>query len=160
MADLILARAPTTLTLAASATLSSVLVGGASGIYAALRRGRPGSYLVGAGAIVGASVPNYFLALILMMILGVKLRLVPIAAFSIDVLRAPETLPNLIMPTIALGAAYTALLSRITRASMLEVLEQDYVRTDRAGAGAASSAHRTAAPAGRWIARSAFPRIG
>ena len=132
VADMILARAPTTLTLAASATLFSVLVGVASGIYAALRRGRPGSYLVGAVAIVGASVPNYFLALVLMVILGVELRLVPIAAFSIDVLRAPETLANLIMPTVALGAAYTALLSRITRASMLEVLEQDYVRTARA----------------------------
>jgi peptide/nickel transport system permease protein len=82
--------------------------------------------------MVGASVPNYFLALVLMVILGVELRLVPIAAFPIDVLRAPETLTNLIMPTIALGAAYTALLSRITRASMLEALEQDYVRTARA----------------------------
>jgi peptide/nickel transport system permease protein len=129
---MILARVPTTLTLAASATLFSVLVGVASGIYAAVRRGRPGSYLVGVVAMVGASVPNYFLALVLMVILGVELRLVPIAAFPIDVLRAPETLTNLIMPTIALGAAYTALLSRITRASMLEALEQDYVRTARA----------------------------
>jgi len=132
VAEMILARVPTTLTLAASATLFSVLVGMASGIYAAVRRGRPESYLVGAAAIVGASVPNYFLALVLMVILGVELRLVPIAAFSIDVLREPATLVNLIMPTIALGAAYTALLSRITRASVLEVLEQDYVRTARA----------------------------
>jgi peptide/nickel transport system permease protein len=132
VADMILARVPTTLTLAVSATLFSVLVGVAAGMYAALRRGRPESYLVGAFAIVGASVPNYFLALILMVTLGVELRLVPIAAFSIDVLRAPETVTNLIMPTVALGAAYAALLSRITRASMLEVLEQDYVRTARA----------------------------
>jgi peptide/nickel transport system permease protein len=132
VADTILGRLPTTLTLTASATLFSVVVGMASGIYAAVRRGRPESYLVGAAAIVGASIPSYFLALVLMVILGVELRLVPIAAFSIDVLREPETLTNLIMPTIALGAAYTALLSRITRASVLEVLEQDYVRTARA----------------------------
>jgi peptide/nickel transport system permease protein len=132
VADMILARAPTTLTLAASATVFSVVVGMASGIYAAVRRGRPDSYVVGAVAVVGASIPNYFLALVLMVILGVELRLVPIAAFSVDVLREPETLANLIMPTIALGATFTALLSRITRASMLEVLEQDYVRTARA----------------------------
>jgi peptide/nickel transport system permease protein len=132
VADMILARLPTTLTLAASATLFSVLVGMASGVYAAVRRGRPASYLVGAAAIAGASVPSYFLALVLMVILGVELRLVPIAAFSIDVLRDPGALPNLIMPTISLGAGYTALLSRITRASVLDVLDQDYVRTARA----------------------------
>jgi ABC-type dipeptide/oligopeptide/nickel transport system permease component len=132
VADMILARLPTTLTLAASATLFSVLVGIASGTYAAVRRGRAGSALVGALAIVGASVPSYFLALVLMVILGVELRLVPVAAFSVDVLRSPEALANLIMPTVALGAAYTALLSRTTRASVLDVLQQEYVRTARA----------------------------
>jgi peptide/nickel transport system permease protein len=132
VADMILARVPTTLTLAASATIFSVVVGMASGIYAAVRRGRPDSHVVVALALVGASIPNYFLALVLMVILGVELRLVPIAAFSVDVLRDPRTLANLIMPTIALGGAYTALVSRTTRASMLEVLEQDYIRTARA----------------------------
>jgi peptide/nickel transport system permease protein len=132
VADMILARLPTTLTLAASATLFSVIVGIASGTYAAVRRGRPGSALIGALAIVGASVPSYFLALVLMVILGVELRLLPIAAFSVDVLRSPGALANLIMPTVALGAAYAALLSRTTRASVLEAFQQDYVRTARA----------------------------
>jgi len=127
--DMILARVPVTLTLAASAT---VLVGVSAGVYAATRRGRPGSYMVGVAALVGGSLPNYFLALLLMVVLGVELRLVPIAAFSVDVLRDPRTLPNLLMPTLALAAGYTALLSRITRASMLEVLEQDFVRSARA----------------------------
>ncbi|MBI4278107.1 MAG: ABC transporter permease [Armatimonadetes bacterium] len=132
VAHMILARVQTTVTLAVSATLFSVLVGVTTGVYAAARRGAPASYAVGVAAIVGASVPNYFLALVLMVILGVQLRLVPIAAFSIDVLREPQALVNLIMPTIALGAGYTALLSRITRASVLEVLGQDYVRSARA----------------------------
>ena len=130
--DMILARVPVTLTLAASATLFSVLVGVSAGVYSATRRGRPGSYLVGVAALVGGSLPNYFLALLLMVVLGVELQLVPIAAFSVDVLRNPRTLPNLLMPTLALAAGYTALLSRITRASMLEVLEQDFVRSARA----------------------------
>jgi peptide/nickel transport system permease protein len=132
VADMIRSRLPTTLTLAVSATLFSVLLGLASGVYAAVRRGRPDGALVGALTVAGASVPNYFLALVLMVILGVHLRLVPVAAFSIDVLRAPETWRNLVAPTIALGAAHAALLSRITRARMLEVLSQDYVRTARA----------------------------
>jgi len=54
--DMILARVPVTLTLAASATLFSVLVGVSAGVYAATRRGRPGSYLVGVAALVGGSV--------------------------------------------------------------------------------------------------------
>ena len=132
VAEMILARVPTTVTLAASATLFSVVMGMGTGIYAAVRRRAPTSYVVGVAAIVGASIPNYFLALVLMVVLGVELGLVPIAAFSVDVLREPAALVNLIMPTLALGAGYTALLSRITRASVLEVLEQDYVRSARA----------------------------
>lgn len=132
VAAMIRARVFTTVTLAASATLFSVLIGVGTGVYAAVRRGAPASYVVSAAAIVGASIPNYFLGLVLMVILGIKLHLVPIAAFSIDVMRDPQAFLNLLMPTIALGAGYTALLSRITRASVLDVLGQDYVRTARA----------------------------
>ncbi len=153
VADMIVARVPTTVTLAASATFFSILMGVGTGIYAAVRRGNPASYVVGAAAIMGASIPNYFLALVLMVILGVELRLVPIAAFSTDVLREPRTVVNLIMPTVALGAGYTALLSRITRASVLEVLEQDYIRTARAKGLAEWLVN------GRHVLRNALPPV-
>ncbi len=132
VAAMIQARVFTTVTLAASATIFSVLLGVGTGVYVGVRRGAPASYIVSAAAIVGASIPNYFLGLVLMVILGIKLHLVPIAAFSIDVWRDPQAFRNLLMPTIALGAGYTALLSRITRASVLDVLGQDHVRTARA----------------------------
>jgi peptide/nickel transport system permease protein len=129
--EMLAERAQVTLTLAASATLFSVCVGVGSGMLAALRSGLIGS-LVSIGSVLGAAMPNYFLALVLMVIFAVELRWVPVASFSINIAEGPRVLPNLIVPTIALGGSYSALLARITRASVLEVVQQDYVRTARA----------------------------
>jgi peptide/nickel transport system permease protein len=131
VSTLILDRAPVTLTLAVSATVFSVAIGVSAGALAAARRGVVGP-LVTVGSVLGAAVPNYFLALVLMVVFGVELRWVPIASFSVLLTDGPRSLANLIVPTIALGASYTALLARITRASVLEVVKRDYVRTARA----------------------------
>jgi peptide/nickel transport system permease protein len=79
------------------------------------------------------SLPGYFIALILILVFAITLKWVPIAGFTVNVLESPLLATrNLIMPTASLSADYVALIARLTRSSMLEVLREDYVRTARA----------------------------
>ena len=117
-------RLPATLLLAGSALLLAILVGVPMGIGAALRRGSITDGLSRLLALVGAAVPSFALALLLMLVIGVKLNWLPTIGYG-----SPK---HLILPTIALAAGSSAQLMRLTRASMLEVLQQDYVRTARA----------------------------
>jgi peptide/nickel transport system permease protein len=117
-------RLPATLLLAGSALLLAIIVGVPMGIGAALRRGSITDGLSRLLALVGAAVPSFALALLLMLVIGVKLNWLPTIGYG-----SPK---HLILPTIALAAGSSAQLMRLTRASMLEVLQQDYVRTARA----------------------------
>ena len=117
-------RLPATLMLTGSALLLAIVVGIPLGIAAALRRASLTDGLSRLLALVGAAVPNYVLALLLMLVIGVKLNWLPTIGYG-----SPK---HLILPAIALAAGSSAQLMRLTRASMLEVLQQDYVRTARA----------------------------
>ena len=117
-------RLPATLMLAGSALLLAIVVGIPLGIAAALRRASSTDGLSRLLALVGAAVPSYVLALLLMLVIGVKLNWLPTIGYG-----SPK---HLILPAIALAAGSSAQLMRLTRASMLEVLQQDYVRTARA----------------------------
>ena len=75
-------------------------------------------------SIIGVSAPSFWFAIILQIFLGLKLGLFPISGFS-----GPM---NYVLPSIALGTRYAGSIARITRTSMLEVLNQDYIRTARA----------------------------
>ena len=117
-------RLPATLMLAGSALLLAIVVGIPLGIGAALRRASSTDGLSRLLALVGAAVPSYVLALLLMLVIGVKLNWLPTIGYG-----SPK---HLILPAITLAAGSSAQLMRLTRASMLEVLQQDYVRTARA----------------------------
>lgn len=117
-------RLPATLLLAGSALLLAIVVGIPLGIGAALRRGSITDSLSRLLALVGAAVPSFVLALLLMLVIGVKLNWLPTIGYG-----SPK---HLILPAIALAAGSSAQMMRLTRASMLEVLQQDYVRTARA----------------------------
>jgi peptide/nickel transport system permease protein len=83
-------------------------------------------------AVLGFSVPSFVLAYLLILGFSVELNLLPVQGYvSIREGFAPF-IAHLILPSIALGLIYGALIARITRASMLEVLSQDYIRTARA----------------------------
>ena len=110
-------RLPATLLLAASSLVIAVGLGIPLGIAAALRQGSPTDVLSRILALVGAAVPSYVLALLLMLLFGVKLGWLPTIGYG--------GLQHLILPSLALGAGSTAQLMRLTRASMLEVLRQD-----------------------------------
>ncbi len=108
-------------TLGGLAMLLSVVVGVPLGIVAALRRNRALDYVSVSLATLGASVPNFVLGIILIVIFASTFHLLPTIGWG--------SWKQAVMPVLALSALPIAFLARITRASTLEVLQQDYVRT-------------------------------
>lgn len=104
--------------------LFALVIGIPAGIIAALRQNKWPDYLVMFGATIGISVPNFITATLLIYVFALKLDLLPAAMWG--------DFSQIIMPTIALAALPTAVIARLTRSSMLEVLGQDYIRTAKA----------------------------
>jgi peptide/nickel transport system permease protein len=128
----LLERAQPTLLLTLMALLVSVAIGLPTGIVAAHRRGSwldLGSMGV---AMVGIAMPTFWLGLNLIFVFAVLLRWLPVAGYQPPSAGLWESLRYLILPAVTLGVAQGALLARMTRSMMLEVLNQDYVRTARA----------------------------
>lgn len=117
----IAARLPGTLMLTGTSLVLAVIVGVPLGILAALRRGSVWDLISRAVALVGATLPSYLLSMLLVLIFAVWLGWLP--AFG------SGTIQQLILPSIALAAGVVTQLTRLTRASLLEVLGQDFVRT-------------------------------
>lgn len=120
----ILGRLPATLTLAAVATVVGSLFGVVAGVVAAVKRNSLVDHAISSIAMMGVSMPVYWLGLLLILLFAVTLGWLPAAG-------AGEPL-SIVLPAVTLAAFSTALVSRMTRASMLEVLGQDFVRTARA----------------------------
>ena len=121
----ILERVPATAKLAGAALLIAIVIGVATGVVAALRQN---SLLDTASimlATMGVSIPNFWLGLLLIYLLAVHLRWLPPSGYG-------PAYPYLLMPAITLGTGLSAVIARLTRSSMLEVIRQDYVRTARA----------------------------
>ncbi len=125
-------RAEPTLLLTTLATLVAVGIGMPAGIFAAQKRGRWLDVGTMALAIVGISMPTFWLGLNLILIFAVKLRWLPVAGYAPLSDGLWESLRYLILPAVTLGAAQAALLARMTRSMMLDVLSADFVRTARA----------------------------
>ncbi len=136
--ELIMARALPTLMLTLTALTFASVLGISLGVFAARRRGQWADLFASAGALVGYSVPEFWLGQMLILLFAVVLGWLPSqgmrsarsAAIGFDAYL--ETLPYLILPALALSLRYLALITRITRASMLEVMNADYIRTARA----------------------------
>lgn len=128
----IIERAEPTIVLTICATIVALVVGIPLGVLSAQKRGSwfdVGSMGV---AIIGISMPTFWLGLNLILIFAVKLRWLPIAGYSPLKDGLWDMLKYMIMPAVTLGVAQAALLARMTRSMMLEVLNTDYVRTARA----------------------------
>lgn len=126
----IAARLPATLELALAALIVSLLIAIPAGVVSATRRNRLPDYVSRAIALLGLSIPNFWLGILLITVFAVELRLLPsggFASFSDPV----ENLRLLAMPALTLGASIAAVTMRMTRSSLLEVLEREYVRTAR-----------------------------
>lgn len=120
----ILARLPFTLELAFLGTLIGVVFGILLGVVAATHKDSWVDSLVSAVGVMGISVPVYWLGILLIVLFAVNLKLVPASG--------AEHLSSLILPSLTLGVFSMAIVSRMTRSNMLDVLGRDYIRTVRA----------------------------
>jgi ABC-type dipeptide/oligopeptide/nickel transport system permease component len=122
--DLVLERFPASLQLALASTVIALLVGVPLGIIAAVRRGTWLDQSAMALALLGQSVASFWLALMLILVFSVNLHWLPVSGY--------QGVQYLVLPSVALSVWLLALLARLTRSGMLEVLSEDYVRTARA----------------------------
>jgi len=112
---------PVSAKLGAASVSLSLLIGIPAGVISALKQYKWQDNLAMFLATIGVAVPNYVIAAVLMYVLGVKLRWLPVARWG--------TWQQAIMPMIALSGYSIAFIARLMRSSMLEVIQQDYIRT-------------------------------
>lgn len=120
----ILVRLPATIELAMVSTIISLLIAIPLGIISARRQNSVVDYSCMVSAIIGVSMPNFWLGLLLILLFSLHLNLLPTAGYG--------SIEQLILPSITLGTGMAAITTRLTRSSMLEVLRQDYITTARA----------------------------
>jgi peptide/nickel transport system permease protein len=122
--QVVIERLPATIQLTLAAMILTMSVGVSIGIVAAVRRGTRYDYAGTMLAVLGQSLPNFWLGIMLILLFGVALRWLPTSGF--------EGFRHLILPAVTLAAFPTALVARLTRSSMLEILNLDFIRTGRA----------------------------
>jgi peptide/nickel transport system permease protein len=120
----ILLRFPATFQLAVAGTLIALLIGIPIGVIAAIRQYSAIDNLITTGAMLGVSIPGFWLALLLIQFFSLYLGWLPVCGYG--------RIENLVMPALTLGIGVAAVMTRLTRSSMLEVLRCDYIRTARA----------------------------
>lgn len=121
--DLLLLRLPNTLLLAATALVIAVAIGMTFGFIAAYRRGSWLDTSLMVTAILGVSMPHFWLGLILMFIFASQLGWFPVGGTGLH---------NLVLPAVTLGVTNAAIIARLTRSSMIDIFDQDFIRTARA----------------------------
>lgn len=124
VAHVLAERLPATLELAAGALVLTLLVALPAGVVAAMRRGRATDRGVMTAVLVGQSTPPFWVGILLILVFAVGLRVLPASGYG--------TFANLVLPSITLAAYSIAVVARLLRSSLVEVLSADHVRTARA----------------------------
>ncbi|MBO4388235.1 MAG: ABC transporter permease [Spirochaetales bacterium] len=119
-----LEKMPATIVLAAASILVSVIISIPLGIYSAIKRGTFTDNTCMVLSFLGLSIPNFWLGLVLIIVIALNVKWIPTSGF--------KGIASVILPAITVGTGLTATLARTTRSSMLDVLNQDYLRTERA----------------------------
>jgi peptide/nickel transport system permease protein len=125
-------RLPVTLELALLSLLVAVGIGLTLGVVAAVKRGSFADYAGSTAALVGLSIPHFWLGLMLILIFAIGLGVLPASGFVAFAADPIDNLRHMILPAIVLGTGFAAVIFRQTRAAMLDSLGADYVRTARA----------------------------
>lgn len=125
-------RAEPTFFLTLFAMAIAIAIGVPCGIVAAVWRNSPMDQVFSGFAMLGASIPSFWLGLILMQVFAVNLGWFPVAGYGDPGVPLSNRLHHLVLPAIVLGVVNSALILRFTRASMLDVLGEDHIRTARA----------------------------
>jgi peptide/nickel transport system permease protein len=131
VAETLSQRIPITLELTALALLIALLIGLPLGVLAAVRRGSVIDYIASSTALLGLSVPNFWLGILFILTFAVHLHALPASGF-VPLSDPLQNLRHMIMPAFVLGLALAAVIMRQMRSAMLESLGADYVRTARA----------------------------
>lgn len=124
VSDLLWEHLPRTAILAATSLGLAVMIALPLGVLAAHRRNSAADHGSRIAALLGASLPTFFIGYLLMFVFGVELGLLPVFGFTTPL--------HLILPSVTLGLASAAILTRLTRSSVLEVLGEDFIRIGRA----------------------------
>lgn len=122
--ELLAERLPATMELALAALLVAMIIAFPLGVLAATRQGTVWDRAATALALIGVSVPNFWLGPLLILVFSIGLGWFPVSGRT--------GLSSLVLPALTLGSAMAAILSRMVRAALLEVLGEDYIRTARA----------------------------
>ena len=140
----VFARLPATVELAVAATLVAVVLSVPLGVISATRRHQPADYAATTFSLLGISTPNFWLGIMLVLVLAVQFDVFPTSGRPFGFLRAVELLlagtpgamvtwlSYITLPAITLGTYFTALITRLTRSGMLDQLGQSYIRAARA----------------------------
>lgn len=130
--DTLLLKLPVTIELATTSLLVAWLIAIPAGALAAWKQRTALDYAATTVALAGISIPNFWLGIMLIYLLAVNLRLLPPSGYVEPWIDLGRNLRLMVMPSIVLGTALAALVMRLLRSSMIEVLSTDYVRTAHA----------------------------
>lgn len=132
----IIERLPATVELGAAGMILALLISIPAGLLSAIYRNSPLDYGVTTAALIGISIPVFWFALMLMLVFGVILHVLPVSGRGVSLwgwsFLTVDGLRHLIIPAVALSSVQMAFNARLTRASMLEVMRQEYIDTARA----------------------------
>lgn len=123
------ARLPATLELTGAATLLSLLIGVPLGVASVWWRGRGADFVARVVSILGLSIPNFWLALLLIFWFSLRLRWLPATGYSALLTDPLQHLRYVALPAITLGVGMAAVIARYVRSSVLDVMRHDYIRT-------------------------------
>lgn len=125
-------RLPATLELAFLTFMVSILIAIPIGIYTAVKRGGAADFVGTVAALAGQSIPHFWLGIMLIMLFSLKLKWLPSSGYVHFWVNPKANLLAMVMPALATGAREAAVTTRYLRSSLLDVLNQDYVRTAKA----------------------------
>jgi peptide/nickel transport system permease protein len=130
--ELMAQKLPVTIQLAVMSMLFALLIGIPAGILSAVKKGTVTDYVANIVALSGLSIPNFWLGIMLILLVSVKWQLLPASGYVPPGEDLWQSIRTMLMPAFVLGTALAATLMRHTRSAMLGVLSADYVRTARA----------------------------
>ncbi|WP_372799998.1 ABC transporter permease [Paracoccus seriniphilus] len=131
VAQMILDRMQVSLPLAVMALTLAAAIAFPAGLFAASRRGRPGDVTVMGATQLGIALPNFWFAMLLVLVFAIKLRWFPAGGFP-GWSQPLASLKSLLLPALALALPQAAILARVLRSALIETQQQDYIRTARA----------------------------
>lgn len=123
VSELIVERIPETAELALAAMLVALAIAIPAGIISAVHKGQLPDYASQIGSLLGVSMPNFWLGYLLIIVFSLYLGMFPVAGAG--------GLDHLVLPAVTLGSGVAAIITRLLRSSMLEILDEDYIRTAR-----------------------------